>query len=345
MPPTDRELRITAIVVSHLRTDWLIRALESLRVAAERTGTVQLQVHLAINGVDERSDRAARELFASAHWKAVPTRHISLSQALVPAAARNRLLDGLFAGSPGVPAEEWLFFLDDDAYLPENYFDCFRAAWDRYPAASVIGGPNLTPPESARFQAAVGSVLSSVFGAYTSHARYRPIGHTRLSDEQSLILCNLLIRRDALQDLRFPEDFLCNEENWLLQDLARRRREIIHAPALIVWHERRGDLRRFVRQVLNYGVGRGKNMRRRPTTCRAPHLLPGVCVLVGLLAGMVAVRSGHIPGSFVVLAALYGALTLVSSARSADPIWAVILYPALHVAYGVGVIRGIVFNR
>ena len=101
------------------------------------------------------------------------------------------------------------FFIDDDALVEQLFFERFLQLIKDSEEIVVIGGPNLTPLASTHFQRASGYSLASHFGSYVSSARYASRGKLRNCGEESLILCGLFIKRTALQQFPFPQDFIC----------------------------------------------------------------------------------------------------------------------------------------
>jgi hypothetical protein len=311
-----------------------------LFAAAERVKTeVQIEILVSVAA----HDVAAIEYLTQLRVSASTLRFFTVPKPLSSSAARNFLLP--FADAA------WLFFIDDDAYVEADFFECFSKSRREFPAALVIGGPNLTPAESSRFQRASGAALSSRFGASRSSARYAPRrNEAQLCGEEYLILCNLFISRQVTPNLKFPETLICNEENWLLQDLERLGHQFVYDPHLCVLHERRRSLKEFATQIHRYGIGRGQVLRFRPTTARVFHLLPPLSLIFSLLA--IATWPWMTAFAFVWagLLAVYAAFWIVATIRMRTRtlesaivcLNGAALFPLIHLAYGFGVLRGLV---
>jgi glycosyltransferase involved in cell wall biosynthesis len=241
-------------------------------------------------------------------------------------------------------AGEYVYFLDDDAVPPPDLFRVLAEKLREHPDADVLGGPNLTPPDSPPFERCVGYVLSSVWGAGRMSARYRSAGGDRPADDRSLILCNLLVRRSLFADgtARFDETFHYNEENLLLEDLRRLGRRIVHCPDLVVQHRRRGTWAGYLVQVWNSGVGRGRMTVRRPFSFRPAFAAPSA-----LLAGAAAapfVAGVWLRGPLAVYlaaTAVHAALSLRAGFSAAGAARVFALTVAGHLAYGAGFLAGL----
>lgn len=319
---------ITALIVTYRRADWLERSIRSLQTSAARAG-LKISFLIGINGHDPAAQAVAEKLGTKTHVFREP---------LSPPAARNDLLRSIDA--------EWVLFIDDDAFVDEGFFTRFLKTRGENPNASVIGGPNLTPPASSTFQKAGGAVLSSRLATFTSSARYRSMGKTRSAGEDGLILCNLFVRAHVLGPDPFPAEFWCGEENWMIQTLSAKNFELIYDPELFVWHERRSVFRDFARQIYRYGFGRGQNISRRPRTTNPFHLVPSLCLLVGAVEiGRWSVQGKPDP-FFTVLVFVYVAICMIAAARRsrsiAEWLWAAPLFVVIHIFYGMGLLSGII---
>lgn len=240
---------------------------------------------------------------------------------------------------------ELLYFLDDDSLVSPNFL---RRAAEHFadPRTAVAGGPSLTPPTDTPFQRAAGIVLASPLGGGGARNRYRRTGTARETSERELILCNLAFRRELFLSLGgLDERLYPNEENELMDRIARAGWRMVHDPELAVFRSQRPTLRAFLRQFFGYGRGRGEQTRIAgprgvvdfvpslfllylcllPLALHPASLLPLFCYGGAVLAFSLAeaVRAG-LPGAFPRL---------------------LLLFPSLHLAYGAGLIRGLLLPR
>jgi glycosyltransferase involved in cell wall biosynthesis len=240
---------------------------------------------------------------------------------------------------------EILYFLDDDALMDgENLRRLAQHFSD--PAVVAVGGPSLTPADDSRCQRCFGLALASPIGGGGVRNRYRRAGQVRPTDDRELILCNLGFRADAFRASGgFDERLYPNEENELLTRLARQGGMILHDPDLAVRRSQRQTFAAFVRQLFGYGRGRAEQ------------------TLIGGRAGIIT----YLPMLFLLYLCLlpfldnqvyylpllcYGvAVVLFSLAAVAEGgLWSLlpcllVVFPALHLAYGAGLIAGFAFPR
>ena len=185
-------------------------------------------------------------------------------------------------------------------------------------------------------------MLASIVATGPVRRRYgtHPAGE---ADERWFILCNLAVRRRTMT--RFDDDLVCAEENALLTELHDAGERMLYDPRLRVFHERRGDLTGFVRQMYKYGRGRGQLMRRSPSTVRLPFLVPSALLAYLVLLPVLAGASAWllVPAAVYVGALCAGAAKVAQSLGRAST-WpmAVFLIAVVHVCYGAGVLRGVI---
>lgn len=329
MPSVEAPASVSVVILGTRRAA-LERCLEALAAARPPR---PLEVLVVLNGAKEVSLGDLRP------WRArLPLEVISM-----PAAPLGRARNAAVRLARG----EVLVFLDDDATVPEGFFVALDAKLAQYPAAAVLGGPNITPPGSDAFARLAGALLSSRFGAGRMSRRYRGLAKDAWTDDSTLMLCNLALRRKAVEaGARFDDGLARNEENLMLARLRGRGGLALHSPELFVWHERRASPGAFLRQCFQSGLGRGQMTRVAPGTLRPDHLAP-----VLLLAAGVAAASSSSSASAAVAA--YAAASAVAAwraaraetarVRSAAVLW--LLFPAAHTAYAAGFLAGMALPR
>jgi succinoglycan biosynthesis protein ExoA len=316
---------LSIVIPTRGRLASLQKCLASIFAAELPQGTELLVV---CNGSDPPTEDFLRRLSGSE-----PRLHLMELKQGSPAEARNAALSKVRG--------EVVYFLDDDVTIEPDLFSRALATFAQRPEVDVLGGPNLTPPESRTFERCVGAVIASPCGSARVCDRYRSTGHLRATDDRSLILCNLAIRGNAIASRRpvFGSELVCNEENLLLGLLAREGRAMLHDPALIVYHTRRGTLLGFVRQVFRYGRGRWQNTQGLPSSLSPIFLIPSLFIIYLLSLPFVIFPWRLVPlAAYGSLLVIFAALeTLRARSLRAFPSL-LILFPACHLAFGAGLL-------
>ena len=246
---------------------------------------------------------------------------------------------------------ELVYFLDDDSEPAPGNLRKAVAAFARDPRLQALGGPNLCPADAPEQEQVFALVLGSWLAFGPSRARYVPIGPARATTEKTLILCNLVARRQTLLELGgFDETLYPNEENALLDAIQRRGGRLWYDPEFIVYRRPRPDFRRFARMLLTYGRGRAEQFRRLPTFGSALNFAPPLFVLyLAALVGAApwgiwtATRAGRACLAPLILYAGLLALQTLQMKRHHPwrRVWrAACLVVTAHVLYGAGFWRG-----
>jgi len=238
-----------------------------------------------------------------------------------------------------------LYFLDDDSLTSSGFL---RRAAQHFadPAVAVVGGPSLTPETDSLFQRAAGIALASPLGGGGARNRYRRTGSARATSERELILCNLAFRREIFLSMGgLDERLYPNEENELLDRIAKGGLGLRHDPELAVQRSQRPTLRAFSRQFFGYGRGRGEQTRIAGVRS-VIDFLPSLFLIYLLALPLLPWRAALFPLGVYGLAVFVSSLTGAGEKRLIPAIsWLMILYPALHLCYGFGFLRGLLAPR
>lgn len=242
---------------------------------------------------------------------------------------------------------ELIYFLDDDS-VPEPANLRRAGAWFQDPKVMMVGGPNLCPPDAPALEQVFALVLASWLAFGPSRARYARVGQARPSSEKELILCNLIVRREAMVELGgFNEALYPNEENALMDELQKRGGKLIYDPQLIVHRRPRSSLKSFAKMLMTYGRGRAEQFRLTPTFGSAPNFVPPLFCLYLVAVAVILARAPWLgklllaPLAVYALAVVAQTGALAGSGGGLRSIAALPLIVLTHLLYGVGFWRGL----
>jgi len=263
------------------------------------------------------------------------------------------------AGKPGskrnigadVASHDLIAFCDDDVVVSRDWLKNLVVHLCLDPDAYVAGGPNLTPENSGLLERCSGLVLSSRLGSASMASRYLPDGmKVKYATELDLTSCNMLVRREAFREFRFPEDLYPAEESVFLYQLSTRGHKILYVPNAVVWHRRRSSLLKHFLQVMRYGAGRACMVVRYPRSLRVLFLIPSTFLLyiaIGAAASLLV--GGYVAKLYFSSILAYLLAIGFESARIALRARSVlfllmlpVFFIAHHVGYGVGFLAGLV---
>lgn len=238
-----------------------------------------------------------------------------------------------------------LYFLDDDSLIaPENLTRCADGMSN--PRVAVVGGPSLTPADDSWLQQLFGSALSSPFGSGAVNSRYRAHGELRETTDRELILCNMAVRRSVFTDFGgFNECLYPNEENEFLERVISAGYTALHDPAMHVYRSQRSSLRAFIRQMFNYGRGRGQQTLITSSFSVSSFIPLFFVVYLMLVPFFLKYVLLLVPLVIYICAAVAGSLLVVRRTGNLSALLLAGIFPLIHVVNGVGLLRGVINGK
>lgn len=219
----------------------------------------------------QREDVETIELLDSLS-KELPLIKIVVDNKISPGASRNKLINNSSA--------EFLQFLDDDAFLPKDYYKRINKLFCNE-SFDVLGGPDQSPNDGRLNQIILGKVLESSFVMGPTFARHSTKSYfNKDADEVILTLCNLWVKRSLFTDDEhyFDEEILRCEENLFLERLNDYIK--IYDPELFVFHKRRDSLSELAKIQFKSGYYRGVTFSIDAKTYKPFFLIP---IITGVL--------------------------------------------------------------
>ncbi len=241
---------------------------------------------------------------------------------------------------------DFVFLLDDDLVVPRDLVARTLVHFDSEQVA-VVGGPNLTPPSDPTFAQLSGEVLSSPFATGSTSCRWSTGERDLNATEGKLHGCFLCFRGDLLRRYPFVETLFPNDENELMWRLRRDGYRLYYVPQCSVEHKRRASLRSHLRQVYISGRGRGEFVRRSGFEGQWLFLVPLAFLGYVVALPVLMPRNAFFAVPLLIYAALAASLSLRAAVRRRRTVflWAGPLMFASHLAYGIGLVRGLMLPK
>jgi len=173
-----------------------------------------------------------------------------------------------------------LVFIDSDCTVPPNYIEKLVSyCEDDFDAC---GGPDTQKDDFPPFLKAVNYSMTSFLGT----------GGTRGSKGKSVAKYyprsfNMGIKRYVYEKIGGMNDLRHGQDMEFSNRIYRAGFKVAFLPELIVYHKRRTNLRRFFKQIFNWGVTRINLGMIDPQMLKPVHALPAIIVL-GFLFSLVA---------------------------------------------------------
>ncbi|MEA5001118.1 MAG: glycosyltransferase [Endomicrobiaceae bacterium] len=316
---------ITTLIISNKRYDYIKETVSSLI-------KFNCNIFIVVNGYCDKTVQFLRE--TKTGYKNI--NFVIINEQINKSDARN-------TGVKNIDADV-IYFLDDDAYIYKDNIRILQEKFDKYPMIGIIGGPNLTPQNSTKFERISGVMLSTYLLTWKMSRRYMNTGKDRLTDDSELILCNLAVKKDLFSkfSVKFERLLHYNEENLLLEQLRKYGVKMLYSPDLAVCHHRRSSILSLALQVFYSGKGRALMTFFMPSSLHFVHLLPSLFIFY-----LIALAFGKM--TFILLFIYF--LISIYNVISASVLYNIKIYDSClmlliavtsHLSYGIGFITGTV---
>jgi len=240
---------------------------------------------------------------------------------------------------------EIVAFIDDDVIPLEDWI--MRAVvYFGDPDIAAVGGPAATAGGDSFMAELGGDVYANRLVSGQFRYRYIP---GRVLEVEDFPSCNLLVRTEVMKQLGgFRTDFWPGEDTYLCLDITKKLgRKIIYDPRVHVLHHRRALFLPHLRQIARYALHRGYFARHFPETSRkVSYAMPSFFVMGLFFGGILSFACPMCRLVYLVVLAMYGAITFVSCARRNVAAWFLTWLGVVstHVCYGVFFLVGL-FTR
>lgn len=240
---------------------------------------------------------------------------------------------------------EIIIFLDDDAYINEDYLSNVEKFFIDYPTIDIVGGPQLTPKGSSFFEKITGIALTSYFGAFNVSKRYKQGKIIFNADESALTSANLIVKKKVFKKIKgFDKRLWPGEDTEFIFRAKDNGLKIAYSPNIIIYHKRRPNLALFCEQVFNYGFTRpqkNKISRKTKTIFLIPMLFAVYFLFLPLLSSIKLIFLIPLI-AYIFLALIFALYDSIKNKTFFGFFILPFIYLFLHLSYGIGMITGYV---
>jgi len=239
---------------------------------------------------------------------------------------------------------EILYFLDDDVYFDKDNIKILLQKFENYKNVNVVGGPNLTPPNSGFLKRIQGYILSSYLTSFSMSRRYKLYKEDVECDDKFISLCNLGIKRKVfgIDGIDFNESLVYNEENYIVSKLKEKGGGILFSADLRVFHERRKSFFGFLKQIFYSGFGRGQLTVIFPKSFNFIYVIPAIFLLYCF--SLIFVRNVFFSVPLIVYFFSLFLYSIILKFKERENIFVIFLFPVFaffsHISYGIGFVLG-----
>jgi hypothetical protein len=244
-------------------------------------------------------------------------------------------------------------FVNAHTILKENWTKKIEEFFLNYKKIDIVGGPQLTPKENSLFGKTSGVALSFIFGAANLRNRYSIKKLKIPADEEDVTSANLICKKDVFKKILFDEKIYPGEDPKFISDSKKAGMKIAYSPEIISYNKRRDSLIGLIKQMFNYGKMRPKKEKFIQIIKHPIFLIPSVFVLYLILLGILLFIQININllillcVPFIVYAFLdivFSVLGFIKIKKITSLFYFLIIYPAIHISYGMGLLRGLLIK-
>src|SRR3989344_251709 len=229
-------------------------------------------------------------------------------------------------------------FIDSDAYPKKDWLkNVIKYFKDE--RIGIVGGPNLTPPESGFWEKVFGYTLANFFVTGKANIRYKIVENQYTHELPS---CNYIAKKEASS--KYDSNFLTAEDSEVCFNCKKRGYNILYAKDVIVYHHRRKNLKEHIKQIFIYGRDIAWLTKKDFSLNKIYYSILSLFVVlffVGLISSLFSKVIGMI---FILATGIYLFLILFTSIHENLKVSFNVFITSIitHFSYGIGWLYGVV---
>lgn len=239
---------------------------------------------------------------------------------------------------------DFIVFLDDDAFIKEDYLKMTEKFFKENPQVDIVGGPQLSPKKGENFFARLsGAVLTSNFGAFRVNKRYKKASKSYEADQSDLTSANLCAKKQVFKEIEgFDPRLYPGEDPEFINRAKKNNLRVFYNPEIIIYHKRRANFSKYILQMFKYGRTRPK-LNRISGETKILFLIPLFFLLYFSFLPLLSLINSlfFIPLlAYIFLSIVFGIYDSIQSRIFLGIILLPFMYLFTHLSYGLGVLSG-----
>jgi succinoglycan biosynthesis protein ExoA len=247
---------------------------------------------------------------------------------------------------------DYIAYTDADCIVPKDWLTQMTNGLERVKEITKaknqklagVGGANLPPKDGPAFQRAIGVAFNSLLGSLGSIQAKPP---TEDKEVFSISCCNSLFKKDALAAVNYFSEELGNQgEDWDMGAKLNKAGYVIYGiKDAFVWHNFRGTPKAFWKNMVFYGDGRMRLMKKHTDLVKMKYLLPlpFIPIFVVSVVSFAAFKNPLllIPFAYFSVVLLYSIIIAVQQNKPLLSLYVFLAFLVQHFGYAWGELKGL----
>ncbi|MCZ6702477.1 MAG: glycosyltransferase family 2 protein [Ignavibacteria bacterium] len=309
---------VTIIIPCRNEFNYIEKSVTSILNQKDLTGEIEIIV------VDGLSDDGTRERLEKLQLEFPNLKVIDNLKRITP-----------FALNLGIKEAhgEFVCIMGAHSEYAENYLSNSIKLMEKYPEASCVGGP-ITSEGNTNFGKAVALAMSSSIGVGNAKHRFPEY------EGYAEIACFPVFRKEVFSQIGlYDESLVRNQDDEFCSRLTSSGRKVYISPSVkSVYFVKDTPSKLFI-QYFYYGLYKPLALNKVKTKIKIRHLVPFIFVIY-LLSLPLAFRFSLWLLPIILYFLVIGWNILRSKLNVKSKLYLIIIYPLIHISYGVGFILG-----
>jgi len=223
--------------------------------------------------------------------------------------------------------------LDAHTKYAEDYFEKILSTFEKV-HADIVGGPTRTACK-VPFQCAVAHAICTPFGV--GNSQVHNINYEGYSDSVTFGAW----KKEIFKDVGFFDERLVrNQDDEFHYRAKSKGKKIYQNPEIKLWYYPRSNLKGLFKQYYQYGLFKPMVLKKVNSEIKIRHLIPsGFLIYFFTVPLIIWVPIWGIPLILYFLLDFW--FSFKAKGKLLVKIFALIIYPALHISYGAGFLFGL----
>lgn len=223
--------------------------------------------------------------------------------------------------------------LDAHTEYADNYFEQILNTFGRT-GADIVGGPMLKKGETV-FQRAAAYATSTIFAIGNSK-----IHNSRFEGETDHVYLGAWKRSLFSEIGYFDERLVRNQDDEFHYRARSKGKKIFLSPSIISYYYPRKNIIRLIKQYFQYGKYKPIVLAKINSEIKVRHIIPSLFILyLIILPFVLSFPALLLPLFLYLIVVIY--YSFFNGLKLVEKLICLMIYPSLHLAYGIGFIAGI----